>query len=141
MTCGSVGPIDVSVQEDTPYELYMRVTAFNGSGAASPVANEGNLVTQANVSSIAVKAYDMESGEQNGTTLAPVVADTIYNTLQTTGIWARLTNGGNCRIVLPATFFPTGSKQVQIETTFTLSDASIIRGRPVIANVAGLFQS
>lgn len=142
MTCGAVNAVQVSVLEDTPYELYMRVTAFAGTGSASPVASEGNLLKIADVASIAVKAYDVTDGTQNGTTLAPTVNTTIYDTLQTTGVWSRISSGGgNCRIVCPATFFPTGGEQVQIEVTFTLTDASIIRGRTIMASVSPLFQS
>ena len=81
------------------WTLLARVTAKNGSGAASPTTSEGNLVTQANVSSITVQKKDVAGNVLNSS--SPTVATTIYNTLQTGGIWGNLSGGGNFEYDIP----------------------------------------
>lgn len=113
-----------SVFEDTPVTVLARVCARVASGSLSPIQTEGSLILLADVSSVAAKAYD-EAGDLIAST-APSKADVVYDTLQTTGVFAKIPRGGNFSYDCPATFFPTGSVNVRVEITITL-----VSGEPV----------
>lgn len=113
------------VFEDTPATVLGRLCARNGSGAVSPIATEGELLQQADISSITVKAYD-EAGTLI-TSTTPTISDVIYDALQTTGVFSKIARGGNFAYDCPATMFPTGSVNVRIEITFTLVSGGPVR--------------
>jgi hypothetical protein len=135
MTCIFRG---TEVFEDTPCDLIARFCAVVAGGAASPNEEEGTLIIQADVSSIVCKAYDIA-----GTliaTVTPSVSTVIYNTLQTSGVFAKLADGGNFLCKLPATCFPTGSTTVRVEVTILLNTGEPVRGIWLI-DVINLIQS
>ena len=111
--------------EDTPYEVLARLCARTASGAASPVESEGTLLNQSDISSISCKVYDPEGTLIVQTT--PVVSDAVYNTLQTTGVFSRMPNGGNFVYKIPATAFPTGDTTNTAEITLTLGSGELVR--------------
>lgn len=114
-----------SVFEDTPATVLARVCARVASGSLSPIQTEGYLIKRVDVSSITAKAYD-ETGTLI-TSTTPSKTDVIYESLQTTGVFAKLLRGGNFAYDCPATFFPTGSVNVRVEITLTLASGEPVR--------------
>jgi len=85
----------IVTKKDSSFTVLGRITAKNGSGAASPTASEGNLVQQADISSISIKQLDASGNEISGRSATPSVSDVIHDTLQTSGIWGAISGGGN----------------------------------------------
>jgi hypothetical protein len=107
--------------EDIGATLIARFASIFGTGAASPTTTEGNLILQADVSSISVKVFDVD-GAQIGTTLTPSAASTIFDTLQTAATWGNLSRGGNFRYSVDGSYFPTGGTTNRVEVVITLTD-------------------
>lgn len=84
--------------------------------------------TQAAVSSIAYTVREAEGDETQITTGTLVVATTIYDTLQTGGLWDADLTGYNFYGILPPTCFPTAGKRyrVKIEITPTVGNPVVI---------------
>lgn len=111
--------------EDTPLTILARLCAKTATGSSSPVAEEGNLLLQADVALITCKVYDEGGTIVISTT--PTISDVVYDTLQTTGVWKNLVRGGNFFYTIPATAFPTGLTEVNAEITLTLSSGEPLR--------------
>lgn len=116
--------------EDTPLTILARLCAKTATGSASPVPEEGNLLLQADVTSVTCKIYDEGGTIVISTT--PTTSDVVYDTLQTTGVWKNLARGGNFLYTIPATGFPSGLTEVTVEITLTLSSGEPLR---LIGNV------
>lgn len=110
--------------EDCQCTLLARVCAIAGTGSTSPVASEGKLIKQADVSSISVKAFD-EDGTQIGSTQTATISTTIFDTIQTSETWALIPSGGNFRYTCPTSFFPVGGDTVRVEVLITLTDGIV----------------
>lgn len=108
-----------------PLDLFARLTAVTTAGmTASPVASEGYLIKQADVSSISVKSYASEV--QVGTTQAPAVSSVIYDTLQTSAVWGVVgVSGGNAKYQVPASLLDTSEEAVRINISVTLTDGTV----------------
>jgi hypothetical protein len=113
------------VFEDTPATVLARVCARVASGALSPIQTEGYLIKQTDIASIACKVYEEEGTLIIATT--PSKTDVIYDTLQTIGVFAKLLRGGNFAYDIPATAFPSGSVNVRVEITITLTSGEPVR--------------
>ncbi len=127
MGCGQT-TYSAVISEDGDVTLLARVSARNGSGATSPVAAEGTLIQQADVSSLALSQYD-SSGTATGNTSTPVIATSIYDTLQTSTddpIWNNLTSGGNVAVDVSGTWFPDPNTLTIVELLITLSGGAKI---------------
>jgi len=83
----------ISTKKDSSFTVLGRVTAKNGSGAASPIPSEGNLVQQDDVSTITIRQIN-ESGTVLNTE-TPTVSSVIHDTIQTSGVWGAISGGGN----------------------------------------------
>ena len=92
---------------DSPATLLARITG--ASGAA---------MVQADIASIAVKAFDTATGNQIGATLTPVVGAAVSNTLQIDGRWQADSTGFNLAIPMDGTQWP-GAGQIQVEVKIT----------------------
>ncbi len=125
--------IEVNGQQDTPLELVGRLTATGGTGSASPVAKEGNLLVRDDITSITITAWGADD-VQNGTDYTPSKTDVIYQTLQTSGVWKNCPGGGNLKFTCPATFFPD-VEDVVVEVKTVLADSGVIRGKPYLVHV------
>lgn len=125
--------MEVNGQQGTALELVGRLTATDGTGAASPVAAEGNLLVQGDIASIAITAWG-EGDVQRGTTYAPDKTAVISNTLQTTGVWRNVPKGGNLKFTCPSTFFPS-VEDVVVEVATTLTGGAVLRGRLFLVHV------
>ena len=110
----------------TPLDVVTRMTAWTTAGSvASPVASEGYLLKQADVSSISVKAY--VNGVQIGTTQTPSPSTVIYDTLQSGSPWGKVaaSGGGNAHYQIPASLFETTAPLVRIDIAMTLTDGTV----------------
>lgn len=95
-----------------------RLTMDDGSGSASPVASEGNLVVAADLASIRIQVFDITGGAETQTYSAtPSASSVIQTTLQTSGIWGKILDGrgGNFKARIPSTAFPAGCLAARVE--------------------------
>lgn len=101
--------------------IIARFASIYGTGAASPVATEGNLILQADVASIAVNVFSADN-VRTGDALAPTAASTILDTIQTAATWGNIDDGGNFRYYVPGSMFPIGDTTNRVEVVITLTD-------------------
>ena len=118
-----VDNIQVEWREDGSATVIGRVTARNGSGAATGISGEGKFVQQADLSTITAKVFEKDAdGVFVEITPAPTVtvATAILDTVDTTNeIWTVDTIGHNFIHDLGAVYFPNGGKIVKAEYKFT----------------------
>lgn len=116
------------VNRGAPCDVLDRLCVFAaGSRTVSPVAAEGYLIKQADVSSISVKGW--YAGAQIGTTQTPTVSSVIYDTLQTAGGWENIVDGGNAHYQIPASLLDVASPEpvvVRVQIELTMADATLI---------------
>jgi hypothetical protein len=81
----------------------------------------GVLVTQAAVSSIACKVFDLSGATPDTAILEPVVTvgTSIYDALQTDDQWSEDDTGYNFAFTVPRTGFPTGDHTYLVEFIVT----------------------
>ena len=126
-----------SINEDGSFSLLGRLTAFDGTGAASPLAYEGNLVKQADLSTVTIKLFNLDSDtpttpEQTATLTISAV---VFDTLQTTGIWTLLKTsggvslGGNFKYDVAASWVPTARTRYRIEVKFVSTGGTVYFGK------------
>ena len=121
----------VTAFRSVPIDLLGRITAVVGSGDASPIPTEGNLINQGDITSISVAAY--VNGRQISTTKTPSASSIIFNTLQTGGIWGLIDQGGNAKYKVPSDLLDNESATVRIVILFRMTDGS---DAPWIVDVA-----
>jgi len=96
--------------------------AWEDGGAtvlARIVGNDGSVVTQASLTSIAYLVYD-KSSAANVITGSVTIATSVFDTLQDDDRWPDTEpTGYNFRHALPATAFPTGGHEYQVEYKVT----------------------
>ena len=118
-----VDNIQVEWRGDGSATVIGRVTARNGSGAATGISGEGKFVQQADLSTITAKVFEKDAdGVFVEITPAPTVtvATAILDTVDTTNeIWTVDTIGHNFIHDLGAVYFPNGGKIVKAEYKFT----------------------
>ncbi len=135
-----LGPTDaiITVREDGDFDILARITAFSASGSLSPNEDEGYLLKAADVSSITSKAFN-DAGTQlfSGTFTG---CNCIVDTLQETGAWKLLVDGGNYRHAVPAAWVATGDSRIWIEDKFTLTGGEVFHLR-VEVNIENIFTS
>lgn len=119
----------VSFRENNSATILGRITARNGSGAATGVAGEGNFIQIADVSSISYDIYDLEAPTTiiaDGTLTA---SDVILDTVVTSNvIWTKESIGYNFIHDLSGTNFANGGKILRIEYHVTLTGGETIEG-------------
>lgn len=126
------------VNEDGSATIVGRVTARDGTGAASPVPEEGNLLLAADLSAITCRVFDLKTLTE--VTPAPTITTAaILAALQTTGIFRLLKDaqsvvlGGNFLHDLPPASFPAGatdgSQKYLIEYKYTTTGGTVAWGQ------------
>jgi hypothetical protein len=116
------------VNEDGTYSILARVCSLSGSGdEVEP--GEGNVVTQADVTSITAKVYSLGASKtSDGTEITPAptvtVGTSIFDTLRTTG-WKEDTHGYNFRHDLGVSYVPAPREWYVIEYRFTFVGGGI----------------
>lgn len=121
-------PILVRFREDSTATVLARITARNGSGAATGRNGEGKFLQQANVSSISYALYNLSSSTpttatETGTLMvSSVVLDTVVTSQE---LWPLDTIGYNFLTDIPATWIATGGDEYQLEYKFTLTGGEV----------------
>ena len=117
----------VRFNEDGSATALARMTARDGSGAATGVAGEGNWLQQADLASITCAVFDMsDSGTAAIATPTVTISSAIINTpVTSTAIWCRDSVGYNFLHDLPPTAFPTGGHVYRIEYKFTTTGGAV----------------
>jgi hypothetical protein len=119
----------VNWKEDSSCEVLGRVTARNGSGAATGVSGEGKFLQQADVSSITAKVYnitDDPSGESPVLEATLTVSTVILNTVDDSGeVWTQDDIGYNFRHSIASTVFTDGGDIYRVEYKFTLTGGEV----------------
>lgn len=106
------GPVDVnkaSIWEDGDVTEMIRLQI------------DGVDLVQSGVASISRKIFDLHGDTPNTaeSTTAPVVADVIFDTLQTDARWSKDSSGYNFRERIVGSNFPTGGHTYRVEYVFT----------------------
>ena len=122
-------PVQVDWREDSTATILARITARNGSGAATGINGEGNFLQIADVSTITVSVFDVDSATPDtpivdGATVT--VATAVLDTVVTSNvIWTKDTTGYNFLHDLPASYFPTGGNRYDVEYVVTLAGGEV----------------
>lgn len=127
----AINYIDVTWNEDGSATILGRLTARGGSGAATGVEGEGNWLEQADISSITLKVFDVDSETPNTPvrTATLTIADVILDTPVTSNvIWTRDTVGYNLIYDAPNTDFPTPNNRYDLEFTVVLQGGITFHG-------------
>jgi hypothetical protein len=88
---------------------------------------DGDLITQADVSSIAYTSVDMHGDTTSAVSSgALVVAATVFDTLQTDSRWTVDSTGYNFGFLLPAACIPEGDRCYSIDVVLTMASGGSI---------------
>lgn len=124
-------PFNVMWDEDGDATVLGRITARNGTGAATGVDGEGNWLKIADVSTITCKVFDLRSATPSTpiTTPTVTVATAVLDTPVTTNVlWTKDSTGYNFLHDLAASNFPTGEHWYRVEYKVTLSGGAVFFG-------------
>ena len=115
--------------EDGTATIQGRVVTRDGTGAS--VAGEGKLALQADISSITLKVFQLDTVATETYTTTLTVSSVIYNTLQTDATWVPVVDsiGYNFQADIPASAFPTGETRYRASAKFTTSGGAVGWGR------------
>ena len=105
-----------------------KATVFEDGGAqcmARIVGNDAANITQASISSIAMSVFDAVAGGSAISTRAPVVASTVFDTLQTDARWSTDSTGYNFLDTVLASELPTGGMTYRVEYKFTPASGQV----------------
>lgn len=119
---------DVIWREDGDATVLGRITARNGTGAATGVAGEGNFLKVADISTITCKIF---AGDSTTAATEPTVtvSTEVLDTVVTTDVlWTKDTIGYNFLHDLAAINFPTGDETYRVEYTATLTGGAVFHG-------------
>ena len=105
-----------TIWEDASVALMARITGADGTAIA-----------QADVSTITYAVYDTHSTTKNTATTSGsvVVADDVFDTLQTDSRWSVDSTGYNFRHDIAATVFTVGGHVYEVEYKFTAATAEV----------------
>lgn len=126
-----IDAFDVTWREDGTATVLGRVTARDGSGAATGVNGEGNWIQQADLSSITLSVFDESSADPDTATATATltVSSVIQDTpVSTNVIWTRDTTGYNFIYDVTSTYFATGGHVYRLEFKFTTTGSAVLWG-------------
>lgn len=120
----------VAWKEDGDATVLGRLTARNGSGAATGLDGEGNFLQVADIDTITCKIFDLDGDPDTAistptVTVSSNVLDTVV-TAQT--IWTEDVTGYNFLHDLAGSEFPTGESRYRVEYTVTLTGGAVFHG-------------
>lgn len=107
-----------------------KATIWEDGGAtcmARVVGVAGTAITQATVSAIGCKVFDLTGDTPDTAVATPtvVVASSVFDTLQTDARWTKDATGYNFRYTLAASVFTTGGHRYLVEFKFTPSSGEV----------------
>ena len=88
------------------------------------LGDDGDPVQQADVSAIAAKVYNESNSNTQTYSAVVIVANSVFNALQTDDRWTRDSTGFNFAHLVPYTAFPTGGHRYRVEFKFSLATGS-----------------
>lgn len=121
----------VEWNEDGSATVLGRITARNGTGAATGVSGEGKWIKIADVSSITCKVFDLDSATPNTPIATPTVtvsASVIDTPVTSSEIWTQDSVGYNFLHDLASSNFPDGSHVYTVEYEVTLTGGTKFHG-------------
>ena len=104
-------PTLATIYEDTAITCMARV-----------MGDDAVRIEQADVTSITLKTF-LNYGTTATTTTSLVVADTVFDTLQTDARWTKDSTGYNFRYQIPSSAFDTGDSTYRCEFLFDMSSS------------------
>jgi len=108
--------IKFDIFEDSPATILARVVALD----------DGDPIQQADLTSITCAIFDTLDTETVLSTPTLVVANVIFDTLQTSNSrWTEDTTGYNFDFTIPASSFPSGDRIYRAEFKFTDTGSSV----------------
>lgn len=119
-------------QEDGSCTVLGRLTARDGTGAATGVPGEGNWIKQADMTSITCAVFDRRSTtpDTSITTPSVSVASAIIDTPVTSNtLWTADTTGYNFIHDLGPLNFPTSRHIYLVEYKFTTTGGAVLWGK------------
>lgn len=118
----------VAWREDGTATLLGRITARNGTGAATGVAGEGNWIKQADVSTITCKSIDVTNDPTAATTQTITSSAIIDTPVTSTALWTVDSTGYNFLWDAPSSIFATGGHKYRIEVSVTTTGSEVASG-------------
>lgn len=111
------------------HEVY-RSSGWEDTGAivmARVTGTLGTAVTQASLSSIDCKVFDLDGTTPDTPSATPTVtvSTSVYDALQLDSRWSDTVTGYNFIHELPASAFPTGDRRYRIEYVFTPASGQV----------------
>lgn len=104
-------PTHGTIWEDAGAMLMARVTG-----------NDGAAITQASLSTITYKVFDLKTEVSTGSL---TISSVVFDTLQTDARWTVDSTGYNFRWDAPASLFTTSGHQYRVEIRFTPASGAI----------------
>ena len=117
--------------EDGSPTVLGRITARDGTGAATGVDGEGNFLKQADISTITCAIYDRSGTTPEVAISTPTVtiSTSVLDTVITANtIWTMDDTGYNFLHDLADTAFPTGGSLYVVEYVVTLTGGAVFHG-------------
>lgn len=121
----------VSWNEDSHATVLGRISALDGTGAATGKKGEGNFLKQADISSITGKMFDLDGGTPDTPTSEFTLDKTVVvlNTpITSDAVWTKDSYGCNFKTTLANTLFPVGGRKYLVEFEVTLSGGTVFHG-------------
>lgn len=119
---------EVDWNEDSHATVLARITARDGTGAATSIDGEGNFLKQADISSITCKVFDLDGDTPDTAIFTPTVtiSSAVLDTPVTTNvIWTKDVTGYNFQHDLANTNFPIGGRRYRVEYAVTLTGGTV----------------
>ena len=121
----------INWDEDGDATVLGRITARNGTGAATGVDGEGKFLKQADITEIERKTFDLDGASPATPTdttilvIATVVLDTPVTDKE---IWTLDDTGYNLLDDVAAALFPDGGNRYNLEYKITLTGGAVMHG-------------
>ena len=109
--------VKVLIWEDASCTVFARIRG-----------NTGAYVTQASLTSIACKVFDLDNANTQVSAPTVTISSAVFDTLQTSSNdvrWTIDTTGFNFRFTVPASAFPLGERNYRVEVVFTPTSGDV----------------
>lgn len=118
--------IEVNWLEDTTAVILARITASDGSGAATGVNGEGNWLQQADLSTVTCKVFDITGQTVTVSTPTVTISSDVKDTpITSSALWTQDTTGYNFIHTIANTYFPSAGHRYRVEYKFTTTGGTV----------------